>query len=201
MGSIYPYGTTEKRKGNFCKLFLDKFSNSKNIYNIITGDETWIRFWDPKTGNNAKAWNNNKNKIIESCKKSISGGKIMVSVFFGKTGINSMDILNEGEKANAAWYRDKCLKSAFNNWKKSHRKCGYEKIILHHDNAPTHKSAITGQYLKEKKIKILKHPPYSPDLSPCDFWLFPTVKQRMRGSNNYSRDDLIFKFKEAKPIF
>ena len=24
-------------------------------------------------------------------------------------------------------------------------------------------------------IKTLPHPPYSPDLAPCDFWLFPKL--------------------------
>ena len=25
-------------------------------------------------------------------------------------------------------------------------------------------------------IKIVRHPPYSPDLAPCDFWLFPKLR-------------------------
>ena len=25
-------------------------------------------------------------------------------------------------------------------------------------------------------IKTLSHPPYSPDLPPCDFWLFPKLR-------------------------
>ena len=25
-------------------------------------------------------------------------------------------------------------------------------------------------------IKTVRHPPYSPDLSPCDFWLFPKLR-------------------------
>ena len=25
-------------------------------------------------------------------------------------------------------------------------------------------------------IKTVPHPPYSPDLSPCDFWLFPKLR-------------------------
>ena len=27
----------------------------------------------------------------------------------------------------------------------------------------------------------MDHPPYSPDLAPCDFWLFPTLKERLAG--------------------
>jgi hypothetical protein len=27
----------------------------------------------------------------------------------------------------------------------------------------------------------LEHPPYSPDLAPCDLWAFPTMKRELRG--------------------
>jgi hypothetical protein len=27
----------------------------------------------------------------------------------------------------------------------------------------------------------LEHPPNSPDLAPCDFWAFPTMKRELRG--------------------
>jgi hypothetical protein len=27
----------------------------------------------------------------------------------------------------------------------------------------------------------LEHPPYSPDVAPCDFWVFPTMKRELRG--------------------
>jgi histone-lysine N-methyltransferase SETMAR len=30
----------------------------------------------------------------------------------------------------------------------------------------------------------LEHPPYSPDLTPCDFWAFPTMKRELRGKKN-----------------
>ena len=30
-------------------------------------------------------------------------------------------------------------------------------------------------------IKTVPQPPYSPDLAPCDFWLFPKLKEKLRG--------------------
>ena len=30
-------------------------------------------------------------------------------------------------------------------------------------------------------IKTVPHPPYSPNLAPCDFWLFPKLKEKLRG--------------------
>ena len=30
-------------------------------------------------------------------------------------------------------------------------------------------------------IKTVPKPPYSPDPAPCDFWLFPKLKENLRG--------------------
>ena len=48
--------------------------------------------------------------------------------------------------------------------------------LLHHDNASAHTAHSIRQFLAEKNITVLDHPPYSPDLAPCDFFLFPKVK-------------------------
>ena len=32
------------------------------------------------------------------------------------------------------------------------------------------------EFMTKKRIKLLPHAPYSPDLAPCDFWLFPQLK-------------------------
>ncbi|PAA51888.1 hypothetical protein BOX15_Mlig021490g1, partial [Macrostomum lignano] len=38
--------------------------------------------------------------------------------------------------------------------------------------------------------EILPHPPYSPDLSPCDFFLFPRIKESMRGQRFSTEEDV-----------
>jgi histone-lysine N-methyltransferase SETMAR len=48
--------------------------------------------------------------------------------------------------------------------------------ILHHDNAPTHKALSVKQFLVQKSITEIEHPPYSPDLAPNDFWLFSKIE-------------------------
>ena len=57
-------------------------------------------------------------------------------------------------------------------YKKGRPRIGVCGIKLLHDNTPAHKSATVQEYLKESGLDVLDHPPYSPDLSPCDFWLF-----------------------------
>ena len=46
---------------------------------------------------------------------------------------------------------------------------------FHQDNAPVHNSILVIDYLTKMGIKGVSQPPYSPDLAPCDFWLFPKL--------------------------
>ena len=53
--------------------------------------------------------------------------------------------------------------------------------FLHHDNAPAHSSNLVQQFLAKHKIVQLCQPPYSPDIAPCDFWMFPKLKMALKG--------------------
>ena len=52
---------------------------------------------------------------------------------------------------------------------------------LHHDNTPAHTALKVRNYLAKNKVSVLPPPPYSPDLAPCDFYLFPKLKIVMKG--------------------
>ena len=47
------------------------------------------------------------------------------------------------------------------------------KQVKHKQKSTSH--SIT-DYLTKMGIKTVPHPPYSPDLAPCDFWLFPKLR-------------------------
>ena len=53
--------------------------------------------------------------------------------------------------------------------------------LLHHDNALAHSSNLVQKFLSKHIIALLRQPPYSPDITPCDFWLFPKLKKRLKG--------------------
>ena len=63
---------------------------------------------------------------------------------------------------------------------------------FHQDNAPVHNSILVTDYLSKMGIKTVAHPPYRPDLAPCDFWWFP----QLRGC----RYETIEEIKETKVI-
>jgi histone-lysine N-methyltransferase SETMAR len=56
-----------------------------------------------------------------------------------------------------------------------------DQVILHQDNAPAHTSQTTQLELDLLGFECLKHPPYSPDLAPMDFAVFPYIKSFLRG--------------------
>ena len=37
--------------------------------------------------------------------------------------------------------------------------------------------------------EVLAHPPYSPDLAPCDYWLFACVKEHLQGKQFNPEDN------------
>ena len=51
---------------------------------------------------------------------------------------------------------------------------------LHHDNMLAHASRLMQSFMAKHQITQLTQPHYSPDLAPCDFWLFPKLKSRLK---------------------
>jgi transposase len=53
--------------------------------------------------------------------------------------------------------------------------------VFHHDNAPAHLSFLVCNFLAKNETTIVPQPPYSPDLVPADFFLFPKLKSTLKG--------------------
>jgi len=52
--------------------------------------------------------------------------------------------------------------------------------FLYHENAPSHTSFAVREFFAQHNITTLSLPPYSPDLAPCDFFLFPKLKTHLK---------------------
>ena len=62
---------------------------------------------------------------------------------------------------------------------------------LHHDNAPAHSSPLIQTFLAKHNIPVVRQAPYSPDMAPCDFWLFFHLKTQLKGARFESRNDIM----------
>ena len=55
--------------------------------------------------------------------------------------------------------------------------------FLHHDNAPADTALSVQQFLAKNNMMVIPLPPYSPDLVPRNFFLFPHMKCQMKGKH------------------
>jgi len=55
-----------------------------------------------------------------------------------------------------------------------------DKWILYHDSAPVHDALRVREFLAKSSITKMDHSPYSLDLAPCDFLLFPKLKNALK---------------------
>ena len=55
---------------------------------------------------------------------------------------------------------------------------------MSHDNGSPHTHSDVTDYLIEEGIEIIPHPPFSPDLAPCDFWLNDYNKSNLTDQPN-----------------
>ena len=67
---------------------------------------------------------------------------------------------------------------------------GWSGVHLLDDTAFSQKCEVVKSFLASEKVKVLNHPPYSSDLSPCDFFLFPRLKKMLSGNKFLSRSSL-----------
>ncbi|GFR64882.1 transposase [Elysia marginata] len=70
------------------------------------------------------------------------------------------------------------VKSAINEQRP---KVSTSRTLLLNDNTSPHKARAITQSLRELGNRVLTHPACSPHLAPCDFWLFPVLKDRLAG--------------------
>ena len=103
----------------------------------------------------------------------------MVTVFWNSEGVVLVDFL-EGKKTVTGVYYVEVLRKLRAKLAEKHPGKLHLGILFHHNNASAHSSWILKDVLREFWRKLPPHPPYSPDLSPSDFFLFPKFKEHLK---------------------
>ena len=101
--------------------------------------------------------------------------------FYDGKGIIHHEFVPEGQTVTGSFY----LSVLVRLWKRICRvRPEYSapgSWFLLHDNAPVHRAVAVQEFLAQKQVCVLHHPPYSPDLTPCDYFLFPKLKFQLKG--------------------
>ncbi len=156
---------------------------------IIATDESWIYTYDPRNKTADMQWVSKDDPRPTKCLRARAQKKVMLILFFDSAGIISMDFVQEGT-VDSAVYIDSLrrMREAYRQ-KRPHFWTGRQFHLLQ-DNASPHRSTDTTDYFASVEQSLWTHPAYSPDLSPCDFWIFPAIKQHIKWHRFQSIDDV-----------
>lgn len=165
---------------DFLKL-IGKGGPRSKLHRIITMDETLISLFTPETKNQSKQWLPVGEPAPTKAKVQASRNKRMALAFFDSSGLIYTRIADQHEKINSAYIIETLDRFLDHLRRKRPDLWSSGNWLFHWDNCPVHKSKSVADFLAEKQFKIVPHPPYSPDLAPADFFLFPKVKSALAG--------------------
>lgn len=181
---------------NVCQAHLDIIETDGGDYlrNVITCDETWLFYNDPPTRKESRHYRHSSSPLFTVAKRGLTPKKRLMISFFGIDGFLCSAFLPAGTTIDSKAYiniiKTRLIRKIREKRPELISSAGIHRWVLHQDNARPHTSAYTRQWLAAKGITVMEHPPYSPDLAPCDFWLFPKIKSDLRGTEYESEDQL-----------
>ena len=115
-----------------------------------------------------------------------SAGKPLASIFWDQDGILLIDYLPKGQTINAEYYLP--LLVQLKDILKEKFRGNFTKFFLFlHDKAPAHRALATQKKLAYLGFQCLDHPPYSQELAPSDYHLFPGLKKQLK-SRQFTSD-------------
>ena len=109
---------------------------------------------------------------------------------YDKNGVIATDRVPPGSTVTGAYYR-KFLQDVLRPKIRQKRSDMFAAgVLILHDNARPHVSRAVSEILEKYGWQVLPHPPYSPDMSPPDFDLFPKLKKPLRGKRFRSIEEV-----------
>ncbi|UYV68008.1 hypothetical protein LAZ67_5002776 [Cordylochernes scorpioides] len=193
----------KQHRMNIANEMLDSVRDDPNLLQrVITGDEAWVYGYDVETKAQSSQWKLPHEPRPKKARQVRSNVKVLLTVFFDCRGVVHHEFLPQGRTVNKEYYlqvmrnlREAIRQKLPDLWKNKN-------WLLHHDNAPAHTSLLVRDFLAKNNTLMMPQPPYSPDLDPCDFFLFPKLKRPMKGRRYATLDEIKTASKEElKKIF
>ena len=131
---------------------------------------------DPETKQQSMQWKSTSSPRPKKARMSYSKLKATSIVFFDIQGIVMAEWVPSGHTVNRQYYIEVFTKLR-ELVRRKRPELWRNRWNLHQDNTPAHNTLPVKEFLANKNITVLEHPLYSPDLAPCDFYLFPKISQ------------------------
>jgi histone-lysine N-methyltransferase SETMAR len=126
-------------------------------------------------------WKTQNSPRPKKAPMSQSQVKALLVCFFDHKRIVRYEFVAQGQMVNQQCYFE--LLTRLREFVRRKRPVIWpDRWILHHDSAPAHDALRVREFMAKNSITKMDHPPYSPDLTPCEFWLFPILKKCPEGT-------------------
>jgi len=172
--------------------YLVRFNKNKTdfVYQFITMDETWIHHYTPESKQQSKQWTEASCSAPKKTRSVPSAGNVMALVFWDAEGILFIDYLEKGKTMTGEYYSNLLtrLDEIVHEKRPGLQKKKSSFIRTMH---PPYKSVLAMGKLRDLHYELLEHSPYSPDLAPSDFCLFPKLKIFLTGQRFSSNQEAI----------
>lgn len=176
VGRWVPHELNDRQQENrrtTCEILLERYKRKSFLHRVITGDEKWIYFSNPKR---KRSYVNPGQPAQSTPRPNRFGQKVMLCVFWDQAGIIYYELLQPGETVNSDRYREQLIE--LNRKVKANRPeydARQHKPIFLDDNAPPHRGRPAKETIELLEWDQLPHAAYSPDLAPCDYHLFASM--------------------------
>ena len=164
----------KERHVQVCQDILEQLETELNLLKrVVTGDGSLSMIHSPNgRGLNGRAHCHQDPKKARVFK---SKTKVMLIAFFDVHGNVHAEFLPQGQNINQHVYKNILRRLMRSVWEKRRELWETRSWLLHHDNAPAHNALGILKFFAKNNIAALEQPPYSPDLAPCDLFLFPKL--------------------------
>ena len=171
---------SEQRQTITRDLFERSCEDVQFLKNIVTGDESWVYGYDLETKQQSSQWKGPTSPRPKKGRQVRSKTNVMLMTLFDSEGIVHQEYASDGQTINKELYMEVLRRLRESVRRKRPEKWRDDDWILHHDNATVHTSHLVQQVLAKHGTAQLQQLPYSPDLAPCEFFLFPRLKKVLK---------------------
>jgi histone-lysine N-methyltransferase SETMAR len=183
---LLPHDLKEQRVETSKEMLLTlSYCEQFSFKNVVTLDESWIYLDYPP----AAMWRRTEDPRIEAIKSSQASRKCLLTLVFSGMKVLLAVVFPENQTMNSERFISEILIPLKEILDKETPTFPYG-VFLHCDNASSHRSSATKNALTQLEFMSLEQPPYSPDISPCDFFAFGTIKRLLTDSHHTCKAEI-----------
>jgi len=153
---------------------------------LVTTDETWLYHNEPETKQQSLEWRHSGSLSPKEFREQNSAGKVLTR-FFGIKNVTSSLIIFHRAKLSTRSITHLWWCNWETIWRKNAAESSPRGSCIWTTMPRAHRALATQKTLAYMGFQCLDHPPYSPNLAPSDYHLFPELKKTTEKSPFFVR--------------